>query len=464
MSAPAAGFFSVSLRVGIAISFLIRKRSAAGCRVYYQEVWDYARADEKSAFLSKPVWEREFGELRPDEGGNWIGAAEKDFDNFPKIADRATKSMKIAAQERAIFKLYSLGVSTNRDEWLYDFDKQHLRKKLTYLIREYDRVPKTAQNFPVDIKWSETLKRRKKAGQTEPFTSSLMRRAAYRPFHVVWLYQSPLFVDRPGLSEILFPVDRQNTAICFSEAGSRTDYCVLAVGGVADLHFGSAVNGYQQVPRYRFNGTDRIDNITDWALEQFRSHYHGDKEAKRPITKDTIFHYVYGLLHDPAYREKYALNLKREFPRIPFYENFWRWADWGERLMALHIGYESVEPWPLARIDVPDARSRRAELPPKTLLRADRIAGAIVLDSETQLTGVPKEAWDYRLGNRSALEWVLDQHKEKTPKDPTIRERFNTYRFADHKERVIDLLKRVSRVSVETMVIIAAMRAAANAR
>ena len=82
----------------------------------------------------------------------------------------------------------------------------------------------------------------------------------------------------------------------------------------------------------------------------------------------------------------------------------------------------------------------------------------IQLDSETQLTGIPPEAWSYRLGNRSALEWILDQHKEKTPKDATIREKFNTYRFADHKEAVIDLLKRVTTVSVETMQIVDAMR------
>ena len=84
--------------------------------------------------------------------------------------------------------------------------------------------------------------------------------------------------------------------------------------------------------------------------------------------------------------------------------------------------------------------------------------GVIQLDSETQLAGVPREAWEYRLGNRSALEWILDQHKEKTPKDPTIREKFNTYRFADHKEKVIDLLMRVTRVSVETVAIVEAMR------
>ena len=172
-----------------------------------------------------------------------------------------------------------------------------------------------------------------------------------------------------------------------------------------------------------------------------------------------IFHYVYAVLHDPIYREKYALNLKREFPRIPFYADFWRWAELGEALVKLHIGYETIEPWPLERVDTPDEKSRKAEIAPKAMLRADKDTGNIRLDSETQLCGVPPEAWVYKLGSRSALEWILDQYKEKTPKDPTIREKFNTYRFGDHKEKVIDLLKRVTRVSVETMKIVDAMRA-----
>jgi predicted helicase len=127
--------------------------------------------------------------------------------------------------------------------------------------------------------------------------------------------------------------------------------------------------------------------------------------------------------------------------------------------MALHIGYEAIEPWELERIDMPDEKSRKAGLAPKAMLKADKENGNIQLDGETQLTKVPPEAWTYRLGNRSALEWILDQYKEKTPKDPTIREKFNTYRFADHKEKVIDLLRRVTRVSVETMQIVEAMRA-----
>jgi predicted helicase len=138
--------------------------------------------------------------------------------------------------------------------------------------------------------------------------------------------------------------------------------------------------------------------------------------GEREITKDAIFHYVYGVLHDPIYRAKYALNLKREFPRIPFYPDFWKWSGWGEKLMKLHIGYETIEPWPLERIDTPEEKSRKAGLAPKALLRANKANGNIQFDSET-------------------------------------------YRFADHKEKVIDLLKRVTRVSVETMKIVEAMRA-----
>ena len=116
----------------------------------------------------------------------------------------------------------------------------------------------------------------------------------------------------------------------------------------------------------------------------------GKGKPKRTITKDAIFHYVYGVLHDPIYREKYALNLRREFPHLPFYADFWQWAAWGEKLMDLHIGYETVEPWPLQRLDVPDTKSRQAGLPPKAMLKADKDAGLIILDSETQLTGIPQ--------------------------------------------------------------------------
>jgi len=128
--------------------------------------------------------------------------------------------------------------------------------------------------------------------------------------------------------------------------------------------------------------------------------------------------------------------------------------------MALHIGYEAVDPFPLTRTDTPDDKARAAGLQPKALLRADPAAGSITLDTETTLGGIPAEAWAYKLGNRCAIDWVLDQYKEKRPKDPTIREKFDTYRFADYKDKVIDLLMRVTTVSVETMKVVGTMQAA----
>jgi predicted helicase len=218
------------------------------------------------------------------------------------------------------------------------------------------------------------------------------------------------------------------------------------------------------LPLYRYESGTRTDNITDWALKQFQQHYHPGKGRKpAALSKEAIFHYVYAVLHDPVYRETYAQNLKREFPRIPLYgstvAHFEEWAAWGAELMALHIGYEAVEPWPLTRTDTPDTKARAAGQTPKCILKSEPEAGRIVVDSETVLAGIPPVAWAYRLGNRSALDWVLDQHKERKPKDPTIRDKFDTYRFTDHKERVIDLLARVARVSVETVRIVEALKA-----
>jgi predicted helicase len=147
-----------------------------------------------------------------------------------------------------------------------------------------------------------------------------------------------------------------------------------------------------------------------------------------------------------------TLNLKQEFPRIPFYADFFKWAQFGEKLIKLHIHFENITPYPFTRINTPAKTN-------KVRLKADKAKNLIDIDSETQLKDIPAIAWEYQLGNRSALEWVLDQYKEKTPKDPTIREKFNTYRFADYKEQVIDLLGKVCAVSVETMGIVGEMKA-----
>jgi predicted helicase len=266
------------------------------------------------------------------------------------------------------------------------------------------------------------------------------------------LYADPLLVDELGRVEDFYPAAEKNPAIVIN-FGPRLPFSSLAVHKVSSYSFFVADPAHY-LARYRYTKSgERIDNITNWALNKFVAHY-----GKKGVTKDAIFAYCYAVLHDPIYREKYALNLKREFPRIPFYSDFPKWVAWGEALMAMHIGYEDVERWPVERIDTPNPK--RAEgTAPKPKLKSDPERALVMVDEDTQISGIPRQAWDYRLGNRSAIDWVLDQHKEKTPRDPTIREKFNTYRFANYKESMIELLAKVVRVSVDTVAITEAMRA-----
>ena len=211
-----------------------------------------------------------------------------------------------------------------------------------------------------------------------------------------------------------------------------------------------------------------MSNITDWGLRRVNEHYRkefGERFEEvvggASITAENVFAYTYAILHDPVYRHDYAVDLLREFPRLPLYHDWDAWVRMGRELLELHIGFEDVEPYALERYDTNiEGRDGEDRVSPRVMLRAnagDKERGEIHIDRETVLRGVPADAWRYRLGNRSALEWVLDQYKEKKPRDPTIAAKFNTYRFADYKEDVIDLLRRVCTVSVRTMEVVDGM-------
>ena len=164
------------------------------------------------------------------------------------------------------------------------------------------------------------------------------------------------------------------------------------------------------------------------------------------ITKEAIFHYTYAVLHYPAYRQKYERNLQQQLPHIPFYLNFQQWVQWGTQLADLHINYEEAAPYELTLTTNP------SETPAKVKLKAYKQEGIIQLDEYTQLTNIPAEVWRYRLGRKSALEWVLSQYKPRKTKYHLSK--FAQDPFEENKEEVIDLLKKVCTVSVQTMQII----------
>ena len=496
------------IQTGVAISFMVKRvgssKDKKPARVHYLRRPELETAEEKLGFLANhPMRELDFDEVQPDKTGNWVNLTNNDFETLLPLASKETKAAKTTAGERAIFKLFSLGVVTNRDEWVYDERDENLSAKVHYLIEKYNadllcHPTSEPAAYGTGIKWTRAVKADLQKGIRYTFDHTATIEACYRPFVKRRLYfHQKLNEMQYQLPSIFGCGDLKNRCLVITDATAQKPWMACAVEQIPDLHFVGAAAGTVCIPFQRVaQGEILADNITDWALKQFTAHYQAVIPAKagiqspeaasptpmkkpldsrlrgndgqmtgniRAITKEAIFHYCYAVLHNPVYREKYAQNLKREFPRIPLYgaslADFWRWAGWGEALMALHIGYETVAPFALTRTDTPDAKARAAGMTPKALLRADPAAGSITLDSETTLRGIPPDAWAYKLGNRSALDWVLDQYKEKKPKDPTIREKFDTYRFADYKDKVIDLLARVTTVSVETMKVVDAMKA-----
>jgi predicted helicase len=383
------------------------------------------------------------------------------FARLITLADRQTKLAKTDTDEQAVFGLYSSGVATNRDEWVYDFDAECLGAKVRAFINMYEESRARFGGNTVDdatlgtnIKWTRDLKRQLRLDKPNVFGRDRVQPTLYRPFTSKFLYYNQNLNEMQYQQPQIFPTGKtgENKLICFSGPASAKPFHTISTDK-PPCH--DLIEKTQCLPRYRYTPDgERVSNITEWGLGLINEHYlkewgkdFHDVAGENGITAEEIFAYTYAVLHDPVYRHDYAVDLLREFPRLPLYHDFDVWARMGRELLDLHIGFESAEPYPLQRNDQDGEATR-------TILRADKERGVITLDDKTTLTGVPPDAWRYQLGNRSALEWVLDQYKERKPRDPTIAEKFNTYRFADYKERVIDLLMRVSTVSIKTMDIV----------
>ena len=429
------------IQTGVAVAFFVREKSKLGeCNIHYANREDAEVARDKLAYLKETGLENiPFESITPDAKSHWLNQSNSNFERLILLADRQTKLAKSVDEERAIFAQYSLGILTARDEWVYDFDINVLADKVKAFCECYQKEMKRYAIEKPDrdsirdwvdrtIKWTSELEDHLVKGNGIPFESRNTTEASFRPFVAKHCYYAPIITHRRYQMPELFPHETAwaNKVICFCVNGK--DFYVLASGKLVDYHF---TGDTQCLPLYRYteNG-QRVSNITDWAIRRINDHYRaewGDDYLRIAgddgITAEQIFAYTYAVLHDPVYRHEYAVDLLREFPRLSLYPDFHHWADMGQQLLDLHIGFESAAPFALERVEKDGG-------PGKAALKADKTRGAIILDGKTMLTGVPEEAWEYRLGSRSALEWVLDQYKEKTPRDPTIRDRFNTYRFA----------------------------------
>jgi len=460
----AGNVFNDQIRVGVGITFFIKQGDGdpdEPATIYYHEADDYLRSAEKQEILTEAGdWRGiEWEELDPDDKHRWlVDPQTKEFESYVAIGSKDAKKAE-RGEAKTIFKTYSNGLKTSKDGYVYDLNKEALTERMERVVKLYNQEVRRWTNrsdrnadlreFLLDddtqIKWSRTLRRNVKRGRTTEFDTDHVRRAMYRPFVKMPLYFDPVFMEMTYLQPYFLPTveaEEENRVLCVTDKGSDKPFMTLMTDAIPDLHLTGAATSAQCFPFYVYdeNGTNRRENVTDWALEQFQLHY-GDSS----ITKWDIFYYVYALLHHPRYRERYEGPLNRHLPHLPCAPDFGAFVEAGKDLADLHVGYEDVEPYPLD-----EKESGQLEWRVKKM-RWRQNKTALKYNDFLTLEGIPEKAHDYQLAHKSALGWLKSRYRIKTynrydithdPNDP------------DDKWYIVDLIKRVTQVSVETVEIV----------
>lgn len=478
--------FGSGARTTVAITIGVKNPAHTGpARIHYRDIGDYLpREDKLDILTTATLHDQGWQEIAPNTQGDWLNQRDDTFATFTPIED--------------IFANHGRGVETTRDAWCYNFSSSEVEHNMRRMIDTYNaeagRGVTTETDLlddPAQISWSSSLKPRALRGEQHTYQHSV-RTALYRPFTVQALYFHDVFNHRPGKNRTYYPTpNAQNVGLYQVGNGSAVPFSVIATNLLPDLHVTGAGSGGQFFPRWTYtagpkhgqddglfpdeelyDGYGRLDNITDHALATYRAAF------GQAINRDDIFHYVYGILHSPEYRERYAADLKKMLPRIPLVptpDDFHTFAVAGAKLMDLHINYAAVEPYPLDEIvngcsgmslpapGLTDGGGAVADWDLYTVSTKMKFAkkgkeddkSTLIYNEHITLRGIPDEAHEYRLGSRSALEWIIDRYYVKPDKASGIVNDPNAWsREHDDPRHVIDLVGRVITVSVETMRIV----------
>jgi predicted helicase len=593
--------FDNMIRVGVGITLLVKRKeeNKAPATIYVHNIEDFLSSRRKQLYLDEvhSIYGIDWTVFRPERGSDWFTRADDDFRTFLLLGGTSSSS---------VFESHSNGVKTNRDKWTYGFQRDALKENVARTVEFYnaevDRYARASTNTKknVDdfvnydesrISWSRDLKVDLTRGRTLTLNQANVRQALYKPFTTTHLYLDSVLNEEIYTIPTYFPnPNSPNQLLVVSAPGYRTGWSSLLVDRIPEQHLCASSDGVQCFPFYTYSedGSNRHENITDWALEQFRSHYHDPS-----ISKWDIFHYVYAVLHHPEYRSRYAANLKRELPRIPFLagvahapsrvrasaaeadrveqgfspadqlapipsalaaegnrveqgfspadqlisipsalaaevesrqgrqnlarhvsagdtaiepaesrqgrqnparhvsagsadltspesrrddplvaqgaspgnpanitpesrrdgatnpdaEIFRAFAAAGQRLAHIHVHYEQQPEYQLEKLWKPAAKLDYRV----TKMRLSKDKSVLTYNDSLTLKGIPPETYEYRLGNRSALEWVIDQYQVSTDKRSGIT---NDPNRPDDREYILHLIGQVITVSLETVHIV----------
>lgn len=480
--------FGMGSSAAIAISLLVKNPEAqAHGQIYFHDIGDYlSREDklEKIATYASVAGIEQWQQISPDEHGDWLKQRDDSFAEHIVLGNKDDKSAL------ALFDNYSNGVKTQRDAWAFNSSKTKLETNMSRMIGFYNaeverfnaaypeldakarqaKVDGFIDTDPARISWTVNLKQDLGKSSSYVCETECMALSLYRPFTKQWLYYNRRLNERVYQMLRIFPdAAAENLVIGVSAAGEKVGFSALIARNVPSLHFVD-IEGSQCFPLYLYDeaakatkddlfvepaegGLRRRDAITDAGLAHFQSAYPGEQ-----ISKQDLFYYVYGILHSPDYRERFADNLSKELPRIPAVKkaaDFWAFSKAGRALADLHLNYETVEPYPLtieAKGTLTDADYRVEKM--KFAKKGDKTT--VIYNHRITLKGIPEAAWDYVVNGKAALDWVMERQAVRTDKASGIVNDANDWAIETmgNPKYPLELFQRVVTVSLETQKIV----------
>lgn len=466
--------FGSGSRTPIAITILIRypdgKRLNA-CQIHYHDIGDYLSREDKLCIIRQAgsYKDLDWTTITPNEKNDWINQRDGLFDTLLPLAPEK----KFDAKALSVFTTYSHGAKSNRDVWVLGFSKEKVAENMQSMIEFYNQqVGKDA--FSEDekrISWTRALKNDSNKMTKHSFDATAFVQSIYRPFSKQEFYYHRPFIESPGLWNKLFPTSKQkNLVICVTD-GSKQG--CLITDNIPDFHF---IGDSQCFPLYWYEedkgeqeetlfgkvNSDRWmqrDGITDWFLKEVRSRFSGAKN----LTKEDIFYYVYGLLHSPDYRERFADDLRKSLPRIPIIErveDFMAFSKAGRALADLHLKYEDYACE--ADVEVKEREHSALSMDDYTYYAVEKmrfpgkgIRGTIIYNAHITVEGIPEAASEYVVNGKSAIEWVMERYAITTDKKSGIKNDPNLWSREHGKPRyILDLLLSIIYVSLETQKIV----------
>ncbi len=438
--------FGQGSRAPVAITVLVKNPDAAhdDCRILYRDIGDYLKREEKLDLLCE--WGSIAGiddwlEIEPDHYHDWISQRDEAFQSFYPLGTKAAKAKKA---DKAIFGLFSNGYKSGRDAYVYNFSRDACAENARRMVRDYMgavhslRDPACADatideiiaSHSSGVRWDSELKNSLRRRKRILYSEDNIWATQYRPFVRQHCYVDYMFAQRKYQQDSIFPfADTENRAICVPGVGSTKPFSALLVDTMPDLEL---ISKGQCFPRYRYRRPDddgqsllpgvrmnleRIDNVSDTALRAFRTHY-----SDCTVTKDDIFDYVYGLLHAPAYRERFTDDLAKALPRIPLAADFRGFAHAGRTLAELHLGYETCGEYPLEILFSGSGEPSPADyrIGTRAMRYADDNRTVLIINDQIRLAGIPPEAHGYKVNGRTPLEWFMDRYRMKQDRDSGI--------------------------------------------